>query len=135
MIMWRWTGYNALIFLAAMQAVPRELYEAATIDGASGMTQLRKITIPMIKPTIIFVVITSTIGAMQILAEPLLFSSYIITGGVDRQYQTLSLFIYENFTKLDFGYASAISWMMFVFIVVVAGINYLLTRRGKGGLA
>ncbi len=135
MIMWRWTGYNALIFLAAMQAVPRELYEAATIDGASGMTQLRKITIPMIKPTIIFVVITSTIGAMQILAEPLLFSSYILTGGVDRQYQTLALFIYENFTKLDFGYASAISWMMFVFIVVIAGVNYLLTRRGKGGLS
>ncbi|SNS54106.1 cellobiose ABC transporter membrane protein [Streptosporangium subroseum] len=134
MIMWRWTGYNALIFLAAMQAVPRELYEAATIDGANGLTQLRKITIPMIKPTIIFVVITSTIGAMQVLAEPLLFGSYSITGGADRQYQTLSLFIYENFTKLDFGFASAISWMMFLFIVLVAGVNYLFTRRGKGGL-
>jgi cellobiose transport system permease protein len=88
----------------------------------------------MIKPTIIFVVITSTIGAMQVLAEPLLFGSYSITGGPDRQYQTLSLFIYENFTKLDFGFASAISWMMFVFIVLVAGVNYLITRRGKGGL-
>ncbi|MFC4585242.1 carbohydrate ABC transporter permease [Sphaerisporangium corydalis] len=135
MIMWRWTGYNALIFLAAMQAVPRELYEAATIDGASGMTQLRKITIPMIRPTIIFVVITSTIGAMQVLAEPLLFGIYSITGGPDRQYQTLSLFIYEYFTKLDFGYASAVSWMMFIFIVVIAGINYLLTRRSRGGLS
>ncbi|MEU9889403.1 sugar ABC transporter permease [Sphaerisporangium sp. NPDC051011] len=134
MIMWRWTGYNALIFLAAMQAVPRELYEAATIDGASGMTQLRKITIPMIRPTIVFVVITSTIGAMQILAEPLLFGTYSITGGPDRQYQTLALFIYENFTKLDFGYASAVSWMMFVFIVIVAIINYLLTRRTRGSL-
>jgi cellobiose transport system permease protein len=98
------------------------------------LTQLRKITIPMIKPTIIFVVITSTIGAMQVLAEPLLFGSYSITGGADRQYQTLSLFIYENFTKLDFGFASAISWMMFLFIVLVAGVNYLFTRRGKGGL-
>ena len=63
MIMWRWTGYNALIFLAAMQAVPRELYEAATLDGASSVTQLRRITIPMIRPTIIFAVIVSTIGA------------------------------------------------------------------------
>jgi cellobiose transport system permease protein len=134
MIMWRWTGYNALIFLAAMQAVPRELYEAATIDGASNFTQLRKVTIPMIKPTILFVIITSTIGAMQVLAEPLLFGSYSVTGGPDRQYQTLSLFIYENFTKLDFGYASAVSWMMFLFIVVVAGVNYLLTRRAKGSL-
>ncbi|WP_196441429.1 sugar ABC transporter permease [Planomonospora sp. ID67723] len=88
----------------------------------------------MIKPTIVFVVITSTIGAMQVLAEPLLFGVYSPTGGPDRQYQTLALFIYENFVKLDFGYASAISWMMFVFIVVVAGVNYLLTRRTKGGL-
>ena len=134
MIMWRWTGYNALIFLAAMQAVPRELYEAATIDGAGGFTQLRKITVPMIRPTIVFVVIISTIGAMQILAEPLLFGIYSITGGPDRQYQTLSLFIYENFTKLDFGYASAISWMMFLFIVVMAAVNYLLTRRARGNL-
>ncbi|MEV7969710.1 sugar ABC transporter permease [Sphaerisporangium sp. NPDC088356] len=134
MIMWRWTGYNTLIFLAAMQAVPRELYEAATIDGASGFTQLRKITVPMIRPTIVFVVITSTIGAMQVLAEPLLFGTYSVTGGPDRQYQTLSLFIYENFTKLDFGYASAVSWMMFIFIVVIAGVNYLLTRRTRGSL-
>ncbi|WP_084958672.1 carbohydrate ABC transporter permease [Thermoactinospora rubra] len=134
MIMWRWTGYNALIFLAAMQAVPRELYEAATLDGASSLTQLRRITIPMIRPTIVFVVVTSTIGAMQVLAEPLLFGTYSVTGGPDRQYQTLSLFIYEHFTRLDFGYASAVSWMMFVFIVVAVGVNYLLTRRAKGSL-
>ncbi|WP_214107816.1 carbohydrate ABC transporter permease [Acrocarpospora catenulata] len=134
MIMWRWTGYNALILLAAMQAVPRELYEAATIDGASSFTQLRKVTIPMIRPTIIFVVITSTIGAMQIFAEPLLFGAYSLTGGADRQSQTLALYIYENFTRLDFGYASAISWMMFLFIVVIAAVNYFLTSRTKGDL-
>ncbi|WP_433511729.1 carbohydrate ABC transporter permease [Nonomuraea sp. CA-143628] len=141
MIMWRWTGYNALIFLAAMQAVPRDLYEAATLDGASGFTQLRKITIPMIRPTIIFVVIVSTIGAMQIIAEPLLFGASsgagggAASGGPDRQYQTLALFVYEQgFTKFDFGYASAASWLMFLAVVVVAGVNYLLTRRVKGGL-
>ena len=141
MVMWRWTGYNALIFLAAMQAVPRELYEAATIDGASGFTQLRRITIPMIRPTIIFVVIVSTIGAMQIIAEPLLFGASsgagggAASGGPDRQYQTLALFVYEQgFTKFDFGYASAASWLMFLAVVVVAGVNYLLTRRVKGGL-
>lgn len=135
MIMWRWTGYNALIFLAAMQAVPRELYEAATIDGASNLTQLRRITVPMIRPTIVFVVIVSTIGAMQILAEPLLFGGSSVTGGPDRQFQTLSLFVYEHgFTKFDFGYASAASWIMFVFVVLAAGVNYLLTRRMKGGL-
>ncbi|GAA2205993.1 sugar ABC transporter permease [Nonomuraea monospora] len=143
MIMWRWTGYNALIFLAAMQAVPRELYEAATIDGAGSFTQLRKITIPMIRPTIIFVVIVSTIGAMQIIAEPMLFGQSsgggggIATGGPDRQFQTLALFVYEQGfanSTFDFGYASAASWLMFVAVVVVAGINFLITRKVKGGL-
>ncbi|MFI6791212.1 carbohydrate ABC transporter permease [Nonomuraea sp. NPDC050383] len=142
MIMWRWTGYNALIFLAAMQAVPRELYEAATLDGAGGFTQLRRITIPMIRPTIVFVVVVSTIGAMQIIAEPLLFSASSGAGGVgasggpDRQYQTLALFVYEQgFTKFDFGYAAAASWLMFLAVALVAGVNYLLTRRLKGGVA
>ncbi|NUR85169.1 MAG: sugar ABC transporter permease [Nonomuraea sp.] len=136
MIMWRWTGYNALIFLAAMQAVPRELYEAATLDGATGLTQLRRITIPMIRPTIVFVVIVSTIGAMQIIAEPLLFGASsgvgggAASGGPDRQFQTLALFVYEQgFTKFDLGYASAASWVMFVFVAVAAGLNYLFTRR------
>ncbi|TMR24056.1 sugar ABC transporter permease [Nonomuraea turkmeniaca] len=143
MIMWRWTGYNALIFLAAMQAVPRELYEAATLDGASTFKQLRSITIPMIRPTIVFVVIVSTIGAMQIIAEPMLFGQSsgagggIATGGPDRQFQTLALFVYEQGfanSTFDFGYASAASWLMFLAVVVVAGINFLITRRVKGGL-
>ncbi|MGW4963973.1 carbohydrate ABC transporter permease [Nonomuraea sp. NPDC004186] len=143
MIMWRWTGYNALIFLAAMQAVPRELYEAATIDGASGFTQLRRITIPMIRPTIVFVIIVSTIGAMQIIAEPLLFGQSsgggggIATGGPDRQFQTLALFVYEQGfanSTFDFGYASAASWLMFLAVVIVALVNFLITRRVRGGL-
>ncbi|GGP85931.1 carbohydrate ABC transporter permease [Streptosporangium pseudovulgare] len=140
MIMWRWTGYNALIFLAAMQAVPRELYEAATLDGASPYTQLRRITIPMIRPTIIFVVIVSTIGAMQIIAEPLLFGAgtnggNIVTGGPDRQFQTLALYVYERgFVNFDFGYASAASWVMFAFVVVAAAVNYLFISRSRGDL-
>ncbi|MGI5269500.1 carbohydrate ABC transporter permease [Nonomuraea sp. CA-218870] len=141
MIMWRWTGYNALIFLAAMQAVPRELYEAATLDGASNLKQLVRITVPMIRPTIIFVVIVSTIGAMQIIAEPLLFGSgttgggTMVTGGPDRQFQTLALYVYEHaFTRFDFGYASAASWVMFLFVVLAAGVNFLVSRRVKGGV-
>ncbi|MFI7126700.1 carbohydrate ABC transporter permease [Nonomuraea sp. NPDC050153] len=143
MIMWRWTGYNALIFLAAMQAVPRELYEAATLDGANGFTQLRRITIPMIRPTIVFVVIVSTIGAMQVIAEPLLFGQSsgggggIATGGPDRQFQTLALFVYEQGfanSTFDFGYASAASWLMFLAVVIVALVNFLITRRVRGGL-
>ncbi len=140
MIMWRWTGYNALIYLAAMQAVPRELYEAATIDGASGARQLRRITIPMIRPTIIFTVIVTTIGSMQIIAEPLLFGAQVsngasVTGGTDRQFQTLALYLYEKgFRSFEFGYASAAAWVMFLLVILVVGVNYLVVRRMRGGL-
>lgn len=129
MVIWRWTGYNALIYLAAMQAVPDSLHEAAKIDGASSWQRLVKITIPSIRPTIIFTVIISTIGGLQILAEPLLFGGGAFTGGSDRQFQTLALFLYESgFSQFNFGYASAIAWLMFVIIAVVAAVNFSIIR-------
>ena len=130
MIVWRWTGYTALIYLAAMQAVPRDLYAAASLDGASRFQQFRKITVPAIRPTIVFTVIISTIAGMQVIAEPLLFGGGSITGGSDRQFQTLSLYLYEvGFSRWEFGYASAAAWVTFALIVVVAGLNYLLVSR------
>lgn len=73
MVNWRWTGYNTLILLAAMQAVPRDLHESAAIDGAGASRRFFSITIPSIRPTVIFVIITATIGGLQIFAEPRLF--------------------------------------------------------------
>ncbi len=134
MIIWQWSGYNALIFLAAMQAVPRELYESARLDGATEGQQLRQITIPAIRPTIIFVVIVSTIYGLQIFAQPQLFAGsgpLGITGGTDRQFQTLTLYLYEHgFNRgFEFGYASAVAWVMFGIIVIFAVFNYRLIRR------
>jgi cellobiose transport system permease protein len=130
MVIWRWTGYNALIYLAAMQAVPDSLHEAATIDGATSLQRLRRITIPSIRPTIIFTVIVSTIGGMQLFAEPLLFGGGSLTGGSDRQFQTLALYLFEvGFGRFDFGYASATAWLMFLVIVLAAAFNFLLIRR------
>ena len=89
MVNWRWTGYNALILLAAMQAVPRDLYESAGLDGAGKVRQFLSITVPMIRPTVIFVIITSTIGGLQIFAEPRLFDTTPAqNGGSDRQFGT-----------------------------------------------
>jgi len=130
MVIWRWTGYNALIYLAAMQAVNKDLYDSAELDGANSFQQLTKITVPAIRPTIIFTVIVSTIGGLQLLAEPLLFGGSSITGGSDRQFQTLSLYLYEvGFTRFDFGYAAASAWVMFGVIVLAAAGNYWLTSR------
>ncbi|WP_229787489.1 MULTISPECIES: carbohydrate ABC transporter permease [Actinokineospora] len=135
MVNWRWTGYNALIVLAAMQAIPRDLYEAAVVDGASSLRRFVSITLPLLRPTLIFVVITSTIGGLQIFTEPKLFSEMpgSNNGGATNQYQTVTLYMYQSaFEQQDFGYASAIAWVLFVIIIVIALINFLLTRRLAG---
>ncbi|GAA2031371.1 sugar ABC transporter permease [Agromyces tropicus] len=131
MVMWRWTGYNTLIYLAAMQSIPRALYESAEIDGAGPIRKFLTITIPQVRPTIIFTVIVSTIGGLQVFAEPLVFGGQAgVTGGQSRQFQTLALFLYEQgFRNLEFGYASAIAWALFLIIVVLTIINLALSSR------
>jgi len=134
-VTWRWTGYNALIYLAGMQAIPFELYEAAAIDGASRWRQFWSLTVPMLRPTIIFTVIVSTIGALQLFGEPLLFnvSQTPSAGGSQHQFQTLALYMYDQFwQKFKYGYGAAISWAMFGVIVVIVAINLGLARRLRG---
>lgn len=134
MVNWRWIGYNSLIYLAAMQSIPRELYESATVDGASRIRQFRSITIPMIRPAIIFTVIVSTIGGMQLFTEPLIFGQgpFSISGGSLRQFQTLSMYMFEKaFRDFDYGYGSAVAWMIFLLITILALINFLVIRRAK----
>ena len=137
MVNWRWTGFNALIFLAAMQAVPRDLYESAAMDGAGRIRQFLSVTLPMIRPTMIFVVITSTIGGLQIFAEPRLFDeTNARNGGADRQFGTITMLIYDFGWQLrDLGRASATAWMLFLLILVLATVNLLIIRRfgGLGG--
>ncbi|MCC3274677.1 MULTISPECIES: carbohydrate ABC transporter permease [unclassified Arthrobacter] len=129
MVNWRWTGYNALILLAAMQSVPREIYESAALDGAGAVRRFFSITLPSIRPTMIFVVITSTIGGLQIFTEPrLLDPTY--AGGAQRQFQTTVLYLWEMaFQRQDFGRASAIAWLLFLLIVVFGVVNLALSRR------
>jgi cellobiose transport system permease protein len=134
MITWRWTGYNALLYLAAMQAIPDELYEAAAIDGAKAWRQFWHVTVPMLRPTIIFTVIISTIGGLQLFTEPYLFepSNTGATGGSGRQYQTVAMYLYEKAfgsTQFKFGYASAIAWSLFLLIAVISLVNFLIVRR------
>jgi len=134
MIIWRWTGYNALIYLAAMQAVPRELYEAAEIDGAGTWRQFWSITVPSLRPTIVFTVVVSTIGSLQLFGEPYLFDlTRNANGGAAREYQTFVLYVYQQFWfNGRYGYASALAWMLFLVIVVIVLVNLVLARRVRG---
>ncbi len=135
MVVFRWTGYNALILLAAMQAVPRELYEASTVDGASRARQFFSVTLPSIRPTMIFVILTMTIGGLQIFDEARMFDGGGTgggKGGADNQWTTVVLYLY-NLGFGDWqdrmGQAAAVGWIFALVIVVFSLVNFLLTRR------
>ncbi len=141
MVNFRWVGYNALILLAAMQAVPRDYYEAATVDGAGGFRQFWSITLPSLRPTLIFVIITSTIGGLQIFDEPRMFDN-TGRGGAAQQWLTITLFLYNiGWREWNFGRAAALAWILFLIILVIGLINLMITRRlvrdegGRGAIA
>ncbi|MBU2663626.1 sugar ABC transporter permease [Actinoplanes bogorensis] len=133
-VTWRWVGYNSLIYLASMQSISNDLYEAAEIDGASRWRQFLTITVPGIRPTILFTAVVSTIGAMQLFVEPLLYEggNTGVQGGVSRQYQTLTLYLYQQgFSFSHLGYASAIAFSILALIVLALAIGFGLARASR----
>jgi cellobiose transport system permease protein len=130
-VIWRWTGYNALIYLAAMQAIPQDLYESAALDGANRWKQFLHVTLPSLRPTILFTCVVSTIGASQLFGEPLLFDANKgASGGAQHQFQTLGLYMYEQgWVNHHLGRASAIAWTMFLILIVIGIVNYVISRR------
>jgi cellobiose transport system permease protein len=130
-VIWRWTGYNALLYLAAMQAIPRDRYEAAAIDGASRWQQFIRVTIPGIRSTIVFTIVLSTIGATQLFGEPLIFGQGPngVTGGADNQYQTLGLLLYEEgWRNYQMGRAATVAWAMFLLLILLFVLQRVLSR-------
>ncbi|MFE7232780.1 carbohydrate ABC transporter permease [Streptomyces sp. NPDC002405] len=130
-VIWRWTGYNALIYLAAMQAIPNDLYESAALDGANRFRQFFHVTLPQLRPTILFTAVVSTIGASQLFGEALLFDANKgASGGAEHQFQTLGLYLYEQgWVNQHLGRASAIAWTMFLILIVIGVVNYVISRR------
>lgn len=125
MVFWRWVGYNTIIFLAGMQSIPRELYEAAKIDGASIGQQLRLITLPMLKRIVMFVVFTATIGSLQLFTEPLIF----LGRGLREEGITVVAYLWRDaFVYNTFGTASAAAIVLFVIIITLTAINLALSN-------
>jgi len=116
-LIWRWTGYNMLFFLAGLQSIPKDVLEAAKIDGANNFQTFIYVTFPMLKPVTIFVIVQSLIGAFQVFEEPL-----IITGGGPAYSSlTMALYLYNRaFRNLRFGYASAVALIQFVLILLLS---------------
>ncbi|KOX93303.1 carbohydrate ABC transporter permease [Halorubrum tropicale] len=117
-VTWRWTGYNMIILLAGLQTIPQQLYEAAEIDGANRWEKFRYVTLPQLKPVLLFVVVLSTIGTFKLFAEP-----YVITGGGPTNSTiTIVQYIYRQaFINFNLGYASALT-VVFVAIVSVFSV-------------
>lgn len=127
MITWRWVGYNTLIFLASMLAIPNELYESASVDGASKRQQFRYVTLPQLKNTITFVLIVGTIGGLQVFAEP---QQLAADGGSSKQFLTLTLFLYNQaFVNNKYGYAAAIGIMITFIVLIISAVNFLISRK------
>lgn len=126
-ITWRWTGYNMIFFLSALQNIDPQVYEAADIDGANPIQKFFKITVPLLKPVILFTSITSTIGTLQLFDEPM----NITQGGPGDATITVSQYIYNLSFKYtpDFGYASAVSFVIAVVIIVLSLVQLKVGNR------
>ncbi|MBC7333199.1 MAG: sugar ABC transporter permease [Actinobacteria bacterium] len=124
---WKGVGWSAIIFLAALQNIPPELYEAAIIDGAGIWQKITKITLPLIRPTLVFLVVVLTIGAFNVYISGLLMTD----GGnpLDLSHFILTLMYKKTFTYLDFGYGSATSYLLAAFIFMISVIQIKLLRR------
>ncbi len=133
-LIWRWTGYNMVFYLAGMQNISNDVYEAAKIDGANGIQTLFKITIPLLKPMILFTTIMSTIGTLQLFDEPMSLSASGTTSatiGPANSLLTLSVYIYNLCFKYvpNFGYASTVSWAIVFMVVTLSIIQFQLSKE------
>jgi multiple sugar transport system permease protein len=122
---WRNLGFQMVVFLAGLQAIPAHLYEAAKMDGAGKWHQLRYVTVPMLRPTVLFSLVVTTIGYLQMFEE-----SYVLTqGGPLHKTQSVSMEIYEKFGVGEYGYAAAIGYVLFAVMAVLAAIQFRLMRE------
>ena len=128
---WRHVGFTALLFYAGLQSIPRDLYEAARLDGASEFGMFRMITLPLLRPVMVFVMVTSVIGSFQI------FDVIAVTtqGGPANSTRAVIGYIYENAFKFSkMGYASAMSMALFFFLILVTFLQMRVLRAGQSDL-
>ena len=125
---WKWAGYNALILLAGLQSIPAELYEAADIDGAGGWHRFWRITLPLVQPVLLFCLILSVIGTLQLFTEPFL----ITRGGPGNATTTLGVYLYQQgFEAFNFGYASVVGYTVAIIGLVFSVLQLKLFGRSQ----
>jgi multiple sugar transport system permease protein len=129
MIVWRGIGFQMVIFLAGLQAIPNELYEAARIDGAGRWAQFRHVTVPSLRPTLLFVTVIGSIGLLQVFEEPFVMTR----GGPLGSTTTVAYSVYSQFSFGNYGYASAMSYLLFLAVVLLSILWFRLLRSDEAG--
>jgi lactose/L-arabinose transport system permease protein len=125
-ITWRWTGYNMVIMLAGLQNIPTELYEAAEIDGAGPVRRFADVTLPLLRPIVLFAAVLSTIGTLQLFAEPYLLTN----GGPGHSTMTTGYYIFNvSFQYVEFGYGSALAYVLVLLIATLAWLQFRVLER------
>ena len=122
---WQGFGFETVVFLAALQSIPRELYEAAMMDGAGTWAQFRYITLPSLRPVILFVYIIGIIGSYQVFDQVFVMTS----GGPVYSTSTIVYYLYDKFRDLRLGYSSAIAYILFAILVVFSYLQMRLSRE------
>jgi len=130
-VFWRYLGWNLVLYLSALQAIDRDLHDAATLDGAGSWQQFRYITLPLLRPMIYFAVTLTIIGNLQLFDEPFILVDP--ESGVSLSVMTTAIFMYRlAFSDGDFGTASAVSWLLFLIIALLTWANSRLFNRSEG---
>jgi multiple sugar transport system permease protein len=128
-VIWRWTGLLAVYFLAGLQSIPEELHEAAAIDGANETQRFLHITLPLLRPVLLFVTVIVLIGSMQIFDDPqILFGSSTPGGPANTAISMVQYLFDRGITRLEFGYASAVGLFLFVLIFVLSLVQFRVFR-------
>jgi cellobiose transport system permease protein len=128
LLLWRWLGWNTVIYLAGLQTINREYYEAALVDGADRMQILFRITVPLMRPVFLYTIVITTIGTLQLFAEPRLLTNSF--GGRNNTLLTPVMFIFQNgFDNFRFGYASAAAYILFILILSASILNLRFLRQ------
>lgn len=134
MAAWQWIGFNTVLFLAGLQNIPGELYEAATVDGASPRQQFFRVTLPLLAPTTFFVVTTTVIQAMQVFEQVFIIMPGQNPAGPGNSTLTMVLYLYQKgFQRFEQGYASAIAWVLFL-LIFTATLFQFQRQRSAGGV-
>jgi len=129
-VWWRYLGWNTVLYLSALQAIPNDLFEAAEMDGASRWQTFSRVVLPLLRPMMLFAVTLTIIGNFQLFEEP-----FIITGergGIESSGMTAAMYMYRYMNQFEYGIASAISWILFVVIAFLTWLNQMIFSRQRG---